>query len=47
MQQIQYFKSAWGDIKNSPGWFGKLCLLALINFIPIFGQIVTPELLGK
>ena len=41
MQQIQYFKSAWGDIKNSPGWFGKLCLLALINFIPIFGQIVT------
>ena len=41
MQQIQYYKSAWGDIKNSPGWFGKLCLLALINFIPIFGQIVT------
>lgn len=41
MQQIQYFKSAWGDIKNSPGWFGKLCLLALVNFIPIFGQIVT------
>ena len=41
MQQIQYFKSAWGDIKNSPGWFGKLCLLALLNFIPIFGQIVT------
>ena len=38
---IQYFKSAWGDIKNSPGWFGKLCLLALVNFIPIFGQIVT------
>lgn len=38
---IQYFKSAWGDIKNSPGWFGKLCLLALLNFIPIFGQIVT------
>lgn len=41
MQQIQYFKSAWGDIQNSPGWFGKLCLLALINFIPVFGQIVT------
>lgn len=39
--QIQYFKSAWGDIKNSPGWFGKMCLLALLNFIPIFGQIVT------
>lgn len=39
--QIQYFKSAWGDIRNSPGWFGKLCLLALLNFIPIFGSIVT------
>lgn len=41
MQQIQYYKSAWGDIKNSPGWFGKLCLLALVNFIPVFGQIVS------
>lgn len=39
--KIQYYKTAWGDIKNSPGWFGKLCLLALINFIPVFGQIVT------
>lgn len=39
--RIQYFQTAWRDIKNSPGWFGKLCLLALINFIPIFGQIVT------
>lgn len=38
---IQYFKSAWGDIKNSRGWFGKLCLLSLLNFIPIFGQIVS------
>lgn len=39
--QIKYFQTAWGDIKNSPGWFGKMCLLALVNFIPIFGQIVT------
>ena len=39
--QVRYFDSAWNDIKNSPGWLGKLCLLALINFIPIFGQIVT------
>jgi len=38
---IQYFKSAWGDIKNSPGWLGKLCLLALLNLIPVFGQIAT------
>ena len=41
MQQIQYFNSAWGDIKNSPGWFGKLCLLALVNLIPVFGSIVS------
>ena len=41
MQGIQYFKSSWGDIKNSPGWFGKLCLLALISFIPVFGAIVA------
>ena len=41
MNNIQYYRSAWGDIKNSPGWFGKLCLLALLNFIPVFGQIVT------
>ena len=39
--QIKYYQTAWNDIKNSPGWFGKLCLLALLNFIPIFGQIVT------
>lgn len=41
MNNIQYFKSAWGDIKNSPGWVGKLCLLALLNFIPVFGPIVA------
>ena len=40
IMQIRYFESSWNDIKNSPGWFGKLCLLALIGFIPIFGQIV-------
>ena len=39
--QIRYFDAAWNDIKNSPGWFGKLCLLALVNFIPVFGQMVT------
>lgn len=38
--RIQYFQTAWNDIKNSQGWFGKLCLLALIGLIPIFGQIV-------
>ena len=39
--QIKYFQTAWNDVKNSPGWFGKMCLLALVNFIPIFGSIVT------
>ena len=39
--QIKYFQTAWNDLKNSPGWFGKMCLLALVNFIPIFGQIVS------
>ena len=38
--RIQYFQSAWNDIKNSEGWFGKLCLLALVGLIPVFGQIV-------
>lgn len=38
--QIKYYQTAWNDIKNSSGWFGKLCLLALIGLIPIFGQIV-------
>ena len=39
--QIRYYETAWNDVSNSPGWFKKLCLLALINLIPIFGQIVT------
>ena len=40
MQQIKYFSTAWNDIKNSPGWKGKIALLALLQIIPIFGQIV-------
>ena len=39
--QIKYFQTAWNDLENSPGWFGKMCLLALVNIIPVFGQIVT------
>ena len=39
--EIRYFDSAWSDIKNSPGWFGKLALLALVGMIPIFGWIVV------
>lgn len=40
MQQIKYASIAWNDIKNSPGWKGKVALLALLQLIPIFGQIV-------
>ena len=32
--QIKYFQTAWNDVKNSPGWFGKMCLLALVYGYP-------------
>lgn len=38
--QAGYFSTVWNDIKSSPGWFGRLCLLGLLNFIPVFGQLV-------
>lgn len=38
--QIQYFQTAWNDLKQSPGWFGKLLLLGLLMFVPILGVIV-------
>ncbi len=38
---IEYAKTAWADIKQSPNWFGKLLLLALVSLIPIFGTIVV------
>lgn len=39
--QKGYYKAAWTDIKNTPNWFGKLCLLALVWLIPVFGAIVA------
>lgn len=39
--QMRYFNAVWTDVKESPGWFGKFALLALLNIIPIFGQIVS------
>lgn len=39
--QIRYYDTVWNDVKNSPGWFGKVCLLALVNFIPVLGTIIT------
>lgn len=32
--------SAWDDIKNSDGWFGRVMLLGLINLVPILNFIV-------
>lgn len=40
LMQIQYFQTAWNDLKQSPGWFGKLLLLGLLLFVPILGPIV-------
>lgn len=37
----RYFSTAWNDIKNSEGWIGKIFLLGLINFIPVFGQMTV------
>lgn len=39
--QTGYFNAAWQDIKNSPGWFGKLVVLSLVSLIPIFGWLVV------
>ncbi len=38
---IHYFRYAWGDVRNSPGWVAKIALLALLALVPVFGQIVV------
>lgn len=38
--QAGYFQTSWNDIKHSEGWAKKVALLALLQFVPIFGQIV-------
>lgn len=38
--QAGYFQTAWNDIKHSDGWLKKFALLGLLQFIPVFGQIV-------
>ena len=35
--QTGYFSAAWNDVKSSQGWLGKMFLLGLIAFIPVFG----------
>lgn len=39
--QAGYFSTAWNDIKSTPGWVGKMFLLALVTFIPVFGPIAV------
>ncbi len=35
-----YYANAWHDISTSKGWFKTILLLALLQFVPVFGQIV-------
>ena len=37
----RFFGDAWASLKTTRNLFGKLCLLALIQFVPILGQIVA------
>lgn len=40
MQQ-GYFSRSWSAFRSTEGWFGKICVLALIALIPIFGPLVV------
>jgi hypothetical protein len=33
--------AAWSDIKSTPGWFKRTCLLGLVNLVPILNWFVT------
>lgn len=33
------FGSAWDDLKGTPGWFGKVALMALIDLVPILNFV--------
>ncbi len=35
----KYYRTSMDDIKSSEGWFGKICLLGLLSFVPVFGQM--------
>lgn len=36
-----YFSRAWQAIRTSDAWLGKICLLALVSLIPLFGPLVV------
>lgn len=37
----RYYRTCMNDIRSSEGWFGKICLLGVISFIPVFGQMTV------
>lgn len=39
--RIGYFSAAWQDVKNTPGWVGKLLIMSLLMLIPVFGWVVV------
>ena len=32
--------AAWDDVRNTKGWFGKVCLMALIDIVPILNWVI-------
>jgi hypothetical protein len=43
--KIKYFSTVYNDLKGSPHWVRKMFFLALLLFIPIFGQIMVQSYL--
>lgn len=37
----EYFSRAWRALRKSDAWFGRICLLALVSLIPLFGPVVV------
>ena len=41
MADRRFFGRAWASLGSTRNVFGKLCLLALLQLVPVVGQIVT------
>ncbi|WP_303249307.1 DUF4013 domain-containing protein [uncultured Slackia sp.] len=37
----EYFFRAWRAVRSSDAWLGRVCLLALVSLIPVFGPVVV------
>lgn len=44
--EVGYFRAAWNDVKNSPGWFGKVCLMALLATVSWIIPVIGPFIMG-